>query len=447
MAPARTLRLSLLLALSLVTARVPSADAVEPERGADVPAASEAVPDEPAPSSAAPAGPGRTRRAITILQIGDSHTAADFFTGQVRRALQAEFGDGGAGYLAPGRPRAGVRSSALKIEASPGWAYASLQAAKDDRSQFSLSGFEAATSTAGETLTYSAEAPVAWDQIEVEAIAQPNGGAVSISLDGRVESEFQLTAPEANRIVIRLTPEHVKVDRVQQVRITTLTAAPVRISGVAVRNLSSGVSVSAVGFPGATADIINRFDGDNLRQELKRMSPDIVVLAFGTNEGFNDNLDPAAYRTSYRRALGRIRRALPSARIVLVAPPNANRLDPGCKAESAKALCVADALATGSEERRGPKTCAWRVPPGLARVRDVQRRIAEEDKLTYWNWADVMPAECGAHEWGKQTPPLMADDHVHMTIAGYRQSAARLVPVLRAVVAETNGRRDALPDN
>src|SRR5207302_11012269 len=59
--------------------------------------------------------PGRDRsRPVTILQIGDSHTAADFFTGELRKRLQARYGDGGVGYVTAGRPHIGVQNLALK---------------------------------------------------------------------------------------------------------------------------------------------------------------------------------------------------------------------------------------------------------------------------------------------------------------------------------------------
>lgn len=403
----------------------------------------------------APSSPAKLGRAITILQIGDSHTAADFFSGQLRRLLQAEFGDGGAGYIAPGKPRAGVRSSAMKIEASSGWSYSWLQTPKNNPAQFSLSGYEAVASAEGETLTYSSEEPVAWDLIEVETTAMPGGGSFTVSLDGKVETEHKLDAPSTDRVVFQLTPEHALVDRLREIRITTTSAAPVKITGVNVRNRSSGVSLSAIGFPGATVDILNRFENWAFQAEMKRLSPDIVVLAFGTNEGFNDSLEGSAYLASYRKALKRIRRAAPAAKIVLVAPPNANRLPPGCKAHAAKAICLGPSrdgdppvtgTISGSESERA-KNCVWRAPPKLEEVRAIQRRLATEQKLTYWNWADLMSPDCGAHEWAKADPQLMADDHVHLTIAGYKHSAEQLLPVLRSVLGQIQERRDALPNH
>ena len=41
---------------------------------------------------------------MTILHLGDSHIASDRITGEVRRLLQARFGDAGRGLMMPGFP-------------------------------------------------------------------------------------------------------------------------------------------------------------------------------------------------------------------------------------------------------------------------------------------------------------------------------------------------------
>lgn len=69
------------------------------------------------------AGDAAGQRGLVILQIGDSHTSADFFSGEVRRLLQQRYGNGGVGYLTAGRPHIGVRSSAMKVAISAGWTY------------------------------------------------------------------------------------------------------------------------------------------------------------------------------------------------------------------------------------------------------------------------------------------------------------------------------------
>ena len=41
---------------------------------------------------------------VRVLHFGDSHTAADILTAEIRRRLQHDFGDGGPGYLLPRNP-------------------------------------------------------------------------------------------------------------------------------------------------------------------------------------------------------------------------------------------------------------------------------------------------------------------------------------------------------
>ena len=49
-------------------------------------------------------GPGQRSAPVVILQIGDSHTANDSFSGRMRELFQARFGDAGRGVLPPGVP-------------------------------------------------------------------------------------------------------------------------------------------------------------------------------------------------------------------------------------------------------------------------------------------------------------------------------------------------------
>ena len=58
---------------------------------------------------------------IRILQFGDSHTAADYYTGAVRDALQSRFGNGGLGYQFPGHPFPGYRLAGSSRSQTSGW--------------------------------------------------------------------------------------------------------------------------------------------------------------------------------------------------------------------------------------------------------------------------------------------------------------------------------------
>lgn len=378
-------------------------------------------------------------RGLTILQIGDSHTAIDQFSGELRRRLQAAYGDGGAGYFAAGKPNIGVRAAPLKISTTAGWTYQSLHAAPDGTG-FLLSGFNALANAPGETMTFTAEAPIAFDRIEIEALREPGGGAIDIRLDGVLESQFALGAAKSEPVVIRLVPE--RVDRLREISLTTRGAGTVKIASVAFYNTRSGLTYNAVGYPGATIDILHKLDAKTFADELTRLVPQIVVLAFGTNEGFNDGLDLDRYVQSYERVVQKIRAVLPRATIVVVSPPNANRLPASCKAEAQKAACrKADTEPASPKNGNG---CAWQTPPQLDKVREAQRAIAERHRLMWWNWASLMADACGAHEWAGMTPPLIARDHVHFTPDGYRKSAGEFLRTLIPAIEKLRAPRDVV---
>ncbi|MBX3552893.1 MAG: lipolytic protein G-D-S-L family [Pseudolabrys sp.] len=367
-------------------------------------------------------------KSITILQIGDSHTAADFLTGELRRQLQARYGDGGAGYMSAGRPHMGVRSSAFRINASDGWSYEALQQSVDV-AKFWLSGFNAIAKEGGQTISFKSDTPFNFDRIEIQALRQPKGGTIEIRLDGVFQSEVNLSGEAREPVVIQLLPERAATDRVREIAITTKGEGVVNLSSVAVYNRQSGLSYNSVGFPGATVDIVNKFDEVILENELKRLAPQIVVLAFGTNEGFNDALEIERYRQGYERAINKIRRALPDTTIILMAPPDGARAP---KKDAEKN----DRKAPPAKARQDGDCGEWKTPVNLNRVRDMQEQIAKRYKLVYWNWASIMPAECGANRWATMTPPLVAKDRVHFTMEGYRQTAAQFMKVLLPVIEQ-----------
>src|SRR5580692_6495121 len=164
---------------------------------------------------------GQDKRGLVILHIGDSHTSADFLTGELRRRLQARYGRGGTGYMTAGHPHIGVRSSTVKITASPGWTYKSLQRPDAHVGEFWLSGYDAIATAAGETMSFAAEQPITFDAIEIEVIGQPGGGAIDIKLDGNVATHYDLAASRIEPVVIRLSPRRGPTDKLHEISITT----------------------------------------------------------------------------------------------------------------------------------------------------------------------------------------------------------------------------------
>ncbi len=414
----------------------------------------------------------KRRGGLTILQIGDSHTAADYFTGELRRILQKRFGDGGPGYIDVGKPHPGVRSAAMNISASSGWTYSALQKS-DDSARFHLSGFDAQAAHSGETLTFASAEPISYDRIDVEVVTGPGRGDIDIFVDNEPPQRHSLASNERDRVVFRVVPARHARGSLHKLRIATADDRPVTVSGVGIFNRSHGVSYSNVGFPGATVDIVNKYDPEMLDDALKRLAPQIVVLAFGTNEGFNDDLDLQRYRDRYLSVIQKIREGSPGSRIVMVGPPRANRVpgpcikdpaSPSCKEQNvkaaptlepapppeadAKAMAFADGAAAHVQKplARAP-VCSFPTPPRLDPVREAQRSIAKQEKLAFWDWAAIMPKDCGPDIWTKANPRLMTADHVHFTSEGYKVSATAFLRFLTPLINELRRKQYAFSNN
>jgi hypothetical protein len=149
---------------------------------------------------------------------------------------------------------------------------------------------------------------------------------------------------------------------------------------------------------------------------------------------------------------------LPAATIVVIGPPDGNDLPSHCREKGGRSPCVrssssppppAPAVAPpdGTTQASEPATCAWRTPIKLNNVRDIQRDIAQRLGLVYWNWASIMPRECGADRWVTASPPLMAHDHLHFSRAGYRLSAEHFAKVLFPIIEQARASANAVSNN
>lgn len=127
--------------------------------------------------------------------------------------------------------------------------------------------------------------------------------------------------------------------------------------------------------------------------------PDLVIIAYGTNEGFDELLDPRAYETLLRGQIGRVRQTSPGTSILILGAPEAMRGDGGGR-------CAGDA------DHR------WKAPEMLSVVRDVQHRVAASTGVAFWDWRGRMGGDCSAHALTQGDTPLMRGDHVHFTGTG-----------------------------
>lgn len=365
---------------------------------------------------------------LSILQIGDSHTAGNHFSGTLRGLFQERFGNAGPGGFPPGPAYKGLFSPTVTLGPQTWTLSGGLNAKPGDR--LGISGFSASSVRPDEALRFDSADNAPVSSIVLTLVGRSGGGGLLITADGKPVRSLATARTQEGGFVARLKlpqPAH-------SIVLSPKGDGRVELLRVALLGAEKGVYYESHGVIGATIGLLQRWDEATVIAELQVLRPALIVLAFGTNEGFNSSLTEDAYRTLFRERLAALRRWAPWASVLVVGPPDANRLPKGCPAE-ATAACSPTPPPSG--------TCAWHPPAELAMVREVERKEALAAGAAFWDWSAVMGGACGTHAWTRNDPPLAASDHVHFRPDGYRRAAQALFDDLMGLYRTT--RPPAIP--
>ncbi len=315
----------------------------------------------------------RDGQPVHILQFGDSHTASDDWVRAMREAFQGRYGFGGAGFATAGHIK-GYRRYDVQTETSVGWQVQGLVGHPADPFQ-GLSGLSLTASSPDETTKLTTYG----DQLELFYLRQPNGGSFTIEVDGSpIETVNTTGVQETGFYTYQPTPgEHTYTVR-------TLSANPVRLYGWVSQNFR-GVTWETLGINGAQVGGILNWDQALWTQQIQRRDPALVIIAYGTNEALSPSWTPDDYRANLHQVIERFRSAVPNAALLLVGPPDCGRLHPF---------------------------------PHLQEVIQIQRQIAEQTGIAFWDWRHHMGGPGATHMWVRAG--LSQPDYVHLTGDGYR---------------------------
>jgi hypothetical protein len=387
--------------------------------------------------------------AVQIMQIGDSHTAGDAVTGAWRDLLQARYGAGGRGVLAPGKPYDGYITRGVTATMSAGWTIGAEfgKNSSPPRPPLGVSGFSMIANRPEASMTLRADnSATMFDRFVLCAMAGPNAGSVTVSFDGAEPSRLDFTAPDTRPMCRNITSEtpHASVAIAAEFPGLTLT------SWATFRDGHGGVVLSNVGVVGAQLQHFARSDDMVIGEEMNAYTPDLIVLAFGTNEGFSPKFDATAYETTLRSQILRLQRLSGGAPILLIGAPdsltrnaalrgNAPGLPLECEAAPAflaPPTVPSDAMvqplpSTANAAPKGPLF----APPALADVRRIQRQVAGDMGLAYWDWQARMGGPCSARDMVQRPVPLMRGDYVHFKSGGGQEIARLLQADLDAAMA------------
>ena len=318
---------------------------------------------------------------VHILQFGDSHTASDDWVNAMRNAAQSIYGNGGPGFIHPGHPYLGYRRFDASGSSTTGWKTDGNKSHQDDPNQ-GLAHISISTSLPNQTVRLAASG----ESLGLFYMTQPGGGQFELAIDGTkmdgektvVSTDASETEPGPGYYSQKLTPGQ------HEILLRTMNFAPVRLFGWTLDN-SAGLTFETLGINGEWANKILDANADIWSAELAERAPALVILAFGTNEANSALWIADQYRSDLKEIIARIRRAAPSASILMVGPPDSGRSRPLTH---------------------------------LSEVIDIQREIATEQNVAFWDWRLHMGGPRVVTQW--VLAGLGQADYVHLTGEGYR---------------------------
>ncbi len=345
----------------------------------------------------------RKEHQTRAIFFGASHVASDWFTGEVRDQLQRRFGDAGHGFVLPARPWRTYRH--LNVWSSSNWkkwTSDKVYVADTEIKRLGLMGTyvesedAAAFGAVGSYRGRGIGRKVSRFQLFYEQ--RPDGGSMRVLIDGKLRETLATQAEDFRPAIA----EYEVPDGSHQLRIEVVGDGPVRIFGTTLERDAPGVIVDTAGINGSRIRYQMLWDRAYFEAFLTARKPDLIVLAYGTNES-GDDTPIENYAEELGAVIERAQEIVPDASCLLI----------------------------------GPTDRPIRTPEGIYVDRPRTRQVAEtQDKVAAaygCAFVDMVAFQGGALSmpaWVANDPPLAAPDHIHLTRKGYQRFAGRLVDTL-----------------
>jgi lysophospholipase L1-like esterase len=328
---------------------------------------------------------------LRVLAYGASHTQGDFFTGYLRRYLQARFGNGGLGFMQFAEVNAYYRNSDASVKSNAFHIEYAQSKDAPEHGRFGLLGAAAVAKSAyaKATITRSTRASDTelGDHLDVYYMNEPKGGGFRLSVDGAVVLTAKTRADG-------YSPGYASVDlpdNWSELSIRPRGNGSIRLFGGVIETNRPGIVIDTLGINGTRAANMLTWDEKLWREHVARRDPRLVILAYGTNETVDTRQPIADYEANLEKVIDRIKNAAPQASCLLVGPGDFPKEVEG----------------------------GYIPRPRLLQIIDVQRKISFERGCGFWDTLEFMGGEGAMARWSRALPPMGARDRIHLTARGY----------------------------
>ena len=328
--------------------------------------------------------PGAVTR---IVHYGESPTTADMITADVRSLLQSRFGDAGHGFALVAKPWAWYQHRGVDV-AGANWSIHPAHQGHLKDGLFGLGGvaFIGASDASARIKLQDKRHTL----IEVAYLAQPDGGSFTVSagdtLLGSVDTAATKPAPGYASFPVPAGTAEFMIGGV---------TGSVRLFGIRLAKAGPGVMYDSLGLNGASITVPSRrFNEEHWAAQLQHAQPNLVVLNYGINESVYAAFVESSLEKELLRVIARIRKAVPNASILLMAP-----MDRGDRAGAGEII----------------------TPKALTRVVEIEAKVAADTGIAFFNTFEAMGGRGTMGKWYTGTPRLVSADLIHPMPAGARK--------------------------
>jgi lysophospholipase L1-like esterase len=409
---------------------------------------------------------------IVIMQFGDSHTAADIFTGELRNRFQQQFGNAGIGFIYPGkfyksnrhnlvtakytriekiepeRPaededflrytdlvsnRGGLlynrrsnyptsdntisqpisNSEEIEEKETDDWTTYHVMfknRGANPTNRYGLGGVYSVSHTEGDNFTIRTRYSY-YTRMELWYLKQPTGG--NFLVNGNTLSSYSSGYSAGRYIQNYNQPQYtVSVELIEDVE--------VGIFGMVLENHQSGIVLDTLGLNGMTALHLYYTDWEStVANHLSLRNPDLIIVAFGTNEALDETIDVAVYEVYYKQLLQKLQAYTNNkATILVLLPPDLNYK------EELEIPVYEDG------ERTTETVEIWQTPLHLLNIIAAQKKAAREVGCPTINLFEIMGGANSMHAYVESDPQLGNPDHIHFLGEGYQRLATLVYNII-----------------
>jgi hypothetical protein len=358
---------------------------------------------------------GHAHDDVRVLQYGDSHTASDIGVSAFRRTLQARFGDGGRGFSAVGRPwstysldgvHTGMEGAFVSTRGHRG-APAALEG------RYGLLGIGVMAGKQRGRAWAEVAAPAS--RVELAYAQEPSGGSFDVFVDGTRAGSVSTQAPDTRSGWSAFDVP----DAPHRIEVRAAGDGDVVLYGMGLDRSQAGVVVDTLGINGAQVFTPLRWSEEHFAEQLRHAAPNLVVLAYGTNESMQPGLTDATYERAIVDLLGRIARAMPTSSCLLLGPPDM------------------------AQHTKGHKD--WYTWTRIGEIIAVQKHVADAAGCAFFDQREAMGGPGSIIHWASEPEPRANLDRVHLRRSGYTQVGTAFATDLMRAYDEWRAERGVPP--